>query len=214
LVLQTPGQELGCHSHSHLYCSEDGIVESDFDADLACSRKIFSELNVKPVSFVFPRNQVHVEYLDVLAKHGYTSYRGNYNHWLYRDGHMVMAASHQVYRVLRMVDSFVSLTGHHTFNVNAEKPVTNIPGSRFLRPITNNAVMDGLHTNLIKQGMLDAAKNGRIFHVWGHPHNFGKYSEANLARLEDLLKYFKVLQEKYGMVSLTMEEAEKASQAA
>lgn len=206
-VLQTPGQELGCHTYSHFYCGEEGAGVAQFDADLQCAHDIFAEIGVKPVSLVFPRNQVRQEYVDALPKHGFTSYRGNPAHWLYRDGHVVASAFHPIYRILRMADSCLPLTGHHLYSQDSVgQALCNIPCSRFLRPITGNSVIDGLHTNMLKQGMLAAAKKNKIFHLWAHPHNFGKHSEANLERLDALLAYFNTLRDDYGMESYTMKE--------
>jgi hypothetical protein len=52
--------------------------------------------------------------------------------------------------------------------------------------------------------MLHAARTDSFFHLWWHPHNFGVNLEQNLATLEELLRYFSVLRDNYGMRSLTM----------
>jgi peptidoglycan/xylan/chitin deacetylase (PgdA/CDA1 family) len=213
-ILETPGQELGSHTYSHFYCGEEGVDLAHFDADLACADQIFAELNVKPVSLVFPRNQVRAQYLDILAKHGYQTYRGNPDHWLYRDGHVVASSLHPALRGFRIVDSAIPLTGHHLFSTKSTPPLTNVPCSRFLRPITGNKLIDGLHTKLVKKGMAEAAKNNTNFHLWAHPHNFGKHKEANLERLEDLLKYFNILKNEFGMQSYTMKEMDNLCKAA
>lgn len=205
-ILSSPGQELGSHTYSHFFCNEENVSPEQFDADLACGRQIFAELNTEPASLVFPRNQVRPEYLEVLPKHGIKSYRGNPDHWLYRDGHVVTSAFHKIYRVLRMADSCLPLTGHHTFKKPVLGEAMNIPASRFLRPITGKTVIDKLHAELVKSDLLAAAKTNTHYHLWWHPHNFGKYSEANLARLDGLLAYFNKLKDGYGMESMTMRE--------
>jgi hypothetical protein len=58
--------------------------------------------------------------------------------------------------------------------------------------------------------MLEAARTDGIYHLWWHPHNFGQRTEANLKNLERLLKYFHVLNQKYGMKSLSMKEVRES----
>jgi hypothetical protein len=52
--------------------------------------------------------------------------------------------------------------------------------------------------------MTAAARTGRIFHLWWHPHNFGVSLEENLAMLEAVLRHYRVLADTYGMQSQCM----------
>jgi hypothetical protein len=54
--------------------------------------------------------------------------------------------------------------------------------------------------------MLRAAMEGSLFHLWWHPHNFGKNLEENMCQLESILIYYSELKTKYGMLSKTMNE--------
>jgi hypothetical protein len=54
--------------------------------------------------------------------------------------------------------------------------------------------------------MREAAENGEKFHLWWHPHNFGKDREKNLENLEKILQFYKILERKYGTLSLNMRE--------
>lgn len=50
-----------------------------------------------------------------------------------------------------------------------------IPASRFFRPFKNNEkIIQRLKLNRIKNEMTFAAKKGRNYHLWWHPHNFGE----------------------------------------
>jgi hypothetical protein len=40
--------------------------------------------------------------------------------------------------------------------------------------------------------------------LWWHPHNFGTNLAANLAFLRAILNHFRILQDRYGMRSMTM----------
>ena len=55
--------------------------------------------------------------------------------------------------------------------------------------------------------MSQAAKNNQGFHLWWHPHNFGNNLNLSIISLIEILDHFRILNEKYGMESLTMYEA-------
>jgi peptidoglycan/xylan/chitin deacetylase (PgdA/CDA1 family) len=204
-ILAADGQELASHTYSHFFCGEAGTTFEQFVADLKCAKSIFDECGVKPTSFVFPGNQARDEYLSMISAAEFTAYRGNQDHWLYRNGHLVPCGS--IGRVVRVADAYLPLTGNHVSpfpNEMSARKLINTPASRFLRPSSGNAVFDRIHLRRVKEGMLEAARANGIFHLWWHPHNFGKDMEQNLALLESLLQYFSVLQDKHGMQSLTM----------
>ena len=55
--------------------------------------------------------------------------------------------------------------------------------------------------------MTYAAQSEQTFHLWWHPHNFGRDLEANMSFLKRLLEHYRSLNEHYGMQSRTMAEA-------
>jgi peptidoglycan/xylan/chitin deacetylase (PgdA/CDA1 family) len=206
-ILVTNGQELASHSYSHFYAGEHGVTVQNFAADVDCNRIIFDEMGVRqPTSFVFPRNQVSEECLSVLSTAGFKAYRGNQEHWLYRSG---SSGSRSYYgRFARFADDYLPLTGSHVTQLPSKKNgvLVNIPASRFLRPSKGSAILDQLHLARVKRSMLEAAQTDGIFHLWWHPHNFGLLTDSNLKNLECILSYYRVLNQKYGMRSLTMQE--------
>lgn len=209
-ILATEGQELASHTYSHFYCG-DGSTLEQFIADLACVKWIFGQYGVKPTSIVFPRNQIRVrgQYLDALLDAGFTAYRGNQNQFLYRVGHLAPGPYAKLWRLARAADAYLPLSGNHISEWPHNTPegqLTNIPTSAFLRPVLNSPALDWLQMNRVKSGMLQAAKTKGIYHLWWHPHNFGKQPEANLKNLEGILNYFHKLNQEYGMRSLSMAE--------
>jgi peptidoglycan/xylan/chitin deacetylase (PgdA/CDA1 family) len=208
-ILTTEGQELASHTYSHFYCGENSTTIEQFAADLDCVKSIFSEYGVKPTSLVFPRNQIRDEYLKVLLDAGFTVYRGNQDHRLYRDGHLVSVPFGTAWRIVKIADTYLPLTGNHISAVpqnKNERCLVNIPASKFLRPASKYPLLDKLQINRVKSGMLEAAKTNGVFHLWWHPHNFGQYTEANIKNLEELLKYYQTLNQKYGLRSMSMNE--------
>jgi hypothetical protein len=210
-ILQTEYQELASHTYSHFYCGESGATTQQFSADMACQRDIFSEYAAKIESFVFPRNQIRANYVELLAENGILAYRGNQSHSLYHDGYFLPSSPLQ--RVFRKIDGYVSLTGEHVSypdrNITLGQPM-NIPASRFLFRATGIDFLDKVHLSRVKNGMLEAAKSGGTFHLWWHPHNFGVDTERNLDNLKVILDFYLFLAEKYGMQNMTMSEFAKS----
>ncbi len=202
-ILATPGQELATHTYSHFYCGEEGATPEQFTADLACAQTIAFDMGVRCRSLVFPRNQIRKEFVDVLAEAGIEVYRGNPDHWLYRDGHDTQSGI--AGRVMRFADSWLPLTGMDIAHAAVVGGLVNVPASMFLRPWPRRlAMLEPLRLSRLKQAMTATARSGDIFHLWWHPHNFGVNLEKNLAVLESLLQHFNVLQDRYGMRSLPM----------
>lgn len=212
-ILDCEGMELGSHTFSHYYCLEAGQTEAQFRADLEASIAATQRLTRRPVSFVFPRNQVNAAYLPVLAEAGFTCFRGNERSWIYRetpDGEQALAR-----RGVRLLDHYVSLSGPNGFVPHEEGGLVNCPSSRFLRPV--QAVLrplEGLRMRRIQSAMEAAARENKSFHLWWHPHNFGTHIRENLANLEALLRFHVVLRDRYGVVPLTMGEVAERTRAA
>jgi hypothetical protein len=45
-----------------------------------------------------------------------------------------------------------------------------------------------------------------LFHLWWHPHNFGKNTDQNMSFLRSILDHYKTLEEKFVFRSATMAE--------
>lgn len=55
-------------------------------------------------------------------------------------------------------------------------------------------------------GLSYAAKHGRAYHLWWHPHNFGTNLNENITTLEQVLEHFDHLRQTHGMQSMSMSE--------
>lgn len=211
-IIDTPYQELASHTFSHYYCLDGSENDEDvFAADCEAFTRAAAKFNKDVTSIVFPRNQTSAAALSVCKAHGFTSYRGTPSHFLYT-GKKEKEQTSLPLRLLRLVDAYVNISGHHTFSlVDAKESVlTNIKGSRFLRPYSTTLhFLEPLRIARIKNSMTYAAKNNQAFHLWSHPHNFGIHRKENLGTLLEILTHFKKLQDRYGMESVTMNEAAK-----
>ncbi|WP_038150714.1 polysaccharide deacetylase family protein, partial [Thiomicrorhabdus chilensis] len=203
LILDTEGQELASHTYSHFFCGEQGASVEAFKVDCQIQRDVFSKYDLTPESIVFPRNQVTDEYVQAASEFGLKTFRGNSQHWVYKKGHFVPYGG--LGKVIRKLDSYIPLTGFNNFVTNTTTYPINVPASLFFRP-SASYLLDTLQIMRIKRSMLAAAKTGKNFHLWWHPHNFGVNIESNLYNLEEVLKFYKKLEHEYGMQSKSMKD--------
>jgi len=202
LIQQDPRQEIASHTFSHFYCLENASLAS-FEADMTAAKNIAGTYCIELKSIVFPRNQYSQAHIDICKKLGFIAYRGNERSSIYQP--RKNDEQSKLIRATRLADAYVNATGHHSFEIQNEDGIVNIPASRFLRPYSARLKFaDGLRLNRIKNSMTHAAKNKEAFHLWWHPHNFGMNLKENLAFLENILRHYKKLNLEYGMQSKTM----------
>lgn len=208
-IRRRPNQEIGTHTFSHYYCLERGQTEAEFRADLQSAAAIAKQHGITPTSIVFPRNQHNPAYASALRDAGITCYRGTEQSWMYRDTVGPAQPSHV--RAGRLADSYLNLSGTNLTawdDVVEPSGLANIPSSRFLRPhIPRLRALEKLRLKRVLDAMREAAEEGRILHLWTHAHNLGVNMETNFAFLRAVCEEFRVLQNRYGMRSLTMASA-------
>lgn len=202
-IIDVDGMEIGSHSFSHFYCLEENNKQA-FRADLDAASVAFGRLGIETKSLIFCRNQYDNYDLQTAKEVGFTSFRGNEDHFLYKP----RRGKHPLFvRGARLADTYTNITGaNSSVPKQCLEGLVNIPSSRFLRPYSNNKYLEVLRLQRISSAMLEAAKSGKGFHLWWHPHNFGINLNENIAFLTDILDYYRVLNEKYGMESLNMSE--------
>jgi len=205
-VRKTKGQEIGCHTFSHYFCNEKGATPEALRADLATWNDVVND-GTPARSIVFPRNQVDKAHLAVCEELGIRTYRGNQTHPLY-DVTDTNKQYRPHYRLLRLLDSYINVTGHHTYAYpDTHVALTNVPASRFWRPYSRTLrTLEPLKRRRVMQGLTQAAQTGGVFHLWWHPHNFGLDTQKNLDSLEVILRYVAELREAGRMESKNMSE--------
>lgn len=209
-IAARPRQEIGSHTFSHFYALEPGASAEAFEADLASAVAIARARGIELRSLVFPRNQVRPDLLPILARHGFRVYRGPERHLLSRP-RAWGAQQATPLRGARLVDAYLSLTGSNAVPWREVRPhggVVDVPGSRFLRPWSARLrSLDRRRIARVTNGMRRTAREGGIYHLWWHPHNFGRHLEENLAALRAILDVYRELRDRHGFASLTMAEA-------
>ena len=206
-IMESNGQELASHSFSHYYCNELGQDAETFTSDLHSAKRIAERIGAYPTSYVFPSNQVNSSFLPLLSDAGFRVYRGNSHAARPVFPGKIKSTMNRVWRGL---DGYWNLTGHNTISwadIVKESP-RNVRASRFLRPgPSKSAMLRALQVRRTVKGFEEAVRRNEIYHLWWHPHNFGRDIESNIGSLERVLDGFEHLRETRGMRSLTMEEA-------
>jgi peptidoglycan/xylan/chitin deacetylase (PgdA/CDA1 family) len=199
-------QEIATHTFSHYYGLEPGETREAFAADLRSAMAIAKHHGVDVRSMVFPRNQFHSGYEELLKQAGITSYRGNEANWMYRPRRR--SEETLAVRAPRLLDHYVSLSGSKVVPWNEvlqPSGLCNVRSSMFLRPYSERRKsLEPARLRRIAAGIQAAAEQRGIFHLWWHPHNFGAHTEENLDFLRRVLEVFVDCRNKHGMQSLSM----------
>ena len=206
-IRDTGSHEIATHTFSHYLCHEADQTLEDFEADIGTAVAVAMSYDVTLKSIVFPRNQVAPEYFGVLQRHGIRNYRGGVisDQVAAGGGQLRHAAT----RARRLLDTYLPLTHKRPLQaVSHPSGMTNVPASRFLRPYSpRTEKLEGLRLARIRDEMTAVAREGGIYHLWWHPHNFGTHLADNIAFLERVLEHFDHLRARHGMQSLTMAQA-------
>ena len=206
LILGSAGQEVGSHTFSHYYCLESGQSEATFRADLAAAREIALLHGLEVTSLVLPRNQWNPAYATAVLDLGFRCIRGPQPSWGHRAEQR--AGWSIAHRGARLADTYIGISPLPTTewnNVLLPSGLCDVPASAFLRPYDPaRKRLEPMRLARLRSGMRDAARRGRIFHLWWHPHNFSQHQSENFAVLEQVLDEFDRLAAAEGMQSLTM----------
>lgn len=205
-IAKTPKQEIATHTFSHYYCQEAGETREAFAADIASAVAIGRRYGFDIHSVVFPRNQFRPGYESVLKEAGITCYRGNEPNWMYRP--RPREEETLAVRAPRLLDGYISLSGPKFIRweeISQSSGLHDVRASMFLRPYsTQRKGLEPFRLRRIAGGIRAAARNRGIFHLWWHPHNFGKNIPENLAFLRSVFEVFAEQRQVHGMQSLSM----------
>jgi peptidoglycan/xylan/chitin deacetylase (PgdA/CDA1 family) len=210
-IANTPGQEIATHTYSHYYCMEPGATVESFVADLTSARAIAAKSGHNLQTIIFPRNQTTLNHVQHAAEIGVDVYRGEAKGWLYRP--RSANDTTPMFRLARFIDSALPLGPKQVLNSSLVGRATNVPASRFLRPWSKRlGPYNDLHIHRILSEMKAAAQTGGVYHLWWHPHNFGRNTAKNLDNLKRILNAFVLLQDEFGMQSLNMSDIAQRAQ--
>ena len=204
-IANTPGQEIATHTYSHYYCMEPGATVGSFEADLTSARAIGSRSGHNLQSIIFPRNQTTNAFIQRSVDLDITVFRGDANGWLYRP--RCRQETTKMFRVARFLDGAIPWGANQVMHPSRHLSAWNVPASRFLRPWSKKlAIYHVLHIRRIEAEMILAARSGGCYHLWWHPHNFGRNLTENLSQLDRVILCFKRCRDELGMVSRNMSD--------
>lgn len=208
-IANTPGQEMGSHTYSHFYTLEPGSRPESFKKDLENASEALSVDNRPVVSLVFPRNQYSDRHLKIAKEAGITVARSNPSDWFW----VTEAQSGESLKkkVIRTLDHYFTIGKDTTYTldelIQVESQPLMLPASRFLRPPSSiDKLLGKRKVKRILNEMTHAAQEGRVYHLWWHPHNFSVNSQQSFSELEQIIKHFNHLKKLHGFESQTMGE--------
>lgn len=201
-IIETPLQELATHTYSHYYCREEGQGYKDFRADLEMAKSMAQKFGIEIESLVFPRNQLNERYFQICNDLGIRNVRSNPDAWYWNETEKDSLKQ----KLFRTGDAYFGWQDkpYKPSEITSFEEVNIQPASRLLRPVSERPLLDNLKIKRIKSEMTYAAKNNKIYHLWWHPHNFGKDPEASIRELEFILGYFRFCKSKWGFESFSM----------
>jgi hypothetical protein len=207
LIAAGPGQEVASHTFSHYYCLEPGQDETTFRADLAAAQSVARGRGLTVNSLVLPRNQWNPAYAGAVFDLGFRCIRGNQRSWAHRPA----AGGGDIrQRAARLADTYAGLSPPPTTawsEVMLPSGLCDVPASAFLRPYNpRRRQLEPLRRARLRSGLRQAARAGRIFHLWWHPYNFARNRNENLALLDHVLDEFDALARTEGIETLTMSD--------
>lgn len=210
-IRRAPRQEIGTHTFSHYFCGESGQSEESFGADIEAAVAIAAKCGIRIRSIVFPRNQFNPGYVGLLLVNGITAFRGNPRSWMWRFENTAQG-NRWWKRAGRFGDAYLPLGGNGLVTwdgILRPDGLSDIAASQMLRTHgPRSSRLAALHLQRLRGALRSAARSGKIFHLWWHPHNFGRFQDENLLLLRAILEEYRECRVKYGMTSLNMAEVD------
>ena len=182
--LRDAGQEVGCHSFTHAIFGDPGCSRRTAESEVERCVAVASELGIQLRSFVFPRNDPG--HLDVIARHGFTCWRGEEPAWYHH-----AAVPKPLRRAARLGSVALGtrppavlpfLDQHGLWCIPASDAFLPLEGLRRAIPLSRR-VERGI------AGIDHAVETGRIYHFWFHPINLAPAPTAALAGIRRILEH-------------------------
>lgn len=203
------GQEVGSHSFSHPIFGDPGCSVEAADSDLARCVREAQTLGIELRSFVFPRNSAGHHHL--LARHGFTCWRGLEPTWYNRRGPGPLR------RLGHLADVVAARRPPTVLPTRDEHGLWVIPASASFLPVdgVRRAIPIERRVTRAVRGLDQASLDRRICHLWSHPINLATDPPATLDMFRRVLDHAARLRDRGALDVLTMGQvAELMNQAA
>lgn len=185
-------QELASHTFSHVVIGEDACTREVAKAEFDTCREVAQRWGREVHSLVFPRNKVG--HLDVLRETGHTCFRGPNSEWFLLGtaakpikNRLLNRLTYNLVRVLRFVDESLVICPP-LGKARRVEGLWELPHSMFFPGCTglSKFVPRESQVQRATKGMQKAARLGRIFSLYTHPHNFLPDVPEQLAAFEQI----------------------------
>lgn len=184
IALRDAGQEVGSHSFTHPVFGDAGCSRETADSELRRCVEEATKLGISLRSFVFPRNVAG--HADLLAKHGFTCWRGLEPVW-YRSARVpgpLSRAAHlaEVIAAKSPPTVMPRRDEHGLWDIPASSSILPVDGVRRLIPVSRRV-------RRAIRGIDKAAADGRISHLYTHPINLASDPVGTLAAFQAILTH-------------------------
>lgn len=181
LQLRDAGQEVGSHSFTHPIFGDPGCSAATAESEVARCVREAEALGIRLRSFVFPRNKSG--HVDVLARHGFTVWRGAEPA---RHGLSGKAA-----RLAHLADVARAATPATVQPFRDEHGLVCYPASATLLPVDGVRRLIPIRQRVRRcvRGLDLAAADRRAFHLYFHPINLAGAPSAMLAAVGSILDH-------------------------
>lgn len=178
-----PKHEIGCHSFSHIIYGAPGCSRACAESDLSECVQTADMLDLKLISFVYPRN--HAGHKDLLFRYGFRIYRGLGNEWFQKIKNSLLR------KLCHMIDQFLGLVPETSLPFKEESGLYNTVGNmlymsrsgiRRLIPVTSRV-------RKAIRGIDRAIEKGEVFHLWFHPSDLASDPKGLLSGLDRIFSY-------------------------
>jgi hypothetical protein len=181
-------QDIGCHTYRHINFAAQEYDDRTVDNELHVCAELAARIGVKLRSFVFPFNRIGR--LELLAKHGYTSFRGSNSEWYTRGRGGRGRLASAIRSGLKRIDDVAALPPPVDVPRRVPSGLWMIPHSMFYRGAGPDARWIGVGRQVAKalRGLRRAVRRRGVFHLWTHPQNLGLGTAAALGGLEQIFQ--------------------------
>ncbi len=177
-------QDIGCHTYRHLNMASLELDDAILSEELVACRRLAARRGLDMTSFVFPFNCVGR--LELLARSGFTSFRGANSEWYVRwitGQHPLMG---KLCLFLKRVDDLLALAPPVDLPRRTVEGLIRIPHSMFYGGQGRGlcAVPIRCQVKKAERGLRRAVRGKAVLHLWTHPQNLGTGTQAALDGLE------------------------------
>jgi peptidoglycan/xylan/chitin deacetylase (PgdA/CDA1 family) len=193
--------EFGTHTFTHVIATHPTVTAAVWDAELERCAALHAEHGHSMQAIVYPQNQI--AYLNALAAHGITTYRGSERRWY----STLSKSAQRPFHLLDRVMGFAAPT--YAFDGLLEPSgLVNLPSSQFLMPYggVRALIPTASRVRQARRGIARAAGESELYHLWFHPFNLGSGKHMFVA-LERILAYAAEQRERGRLRMMTMGDA-------